>query len=162
MVAQIGDVDGGFDGVPGIFVVGSVGHAAFDPSASQPHGEAERMTVPAVGGSLTRGCATERAASDGERLVEQPALLEVSQESGDRQVRRPRIHFWKPSIQKSADGVLGDLGDVFIDRQAADPRDGADRENSTVAGGVEVNKLGTSVIGVQTLRQNPCVRRRTG
>ena len=59
--------------------------SALDAAAGEPHGEAEGVVVSAVR-ALGHGGATELAAPNDERLVEQAPRLEVFEQPGDRLV----------------------------------------------------------------------------
>ncbi len=81
---DVGDVVPIFDGVEADLVGRAVDDAPLDAAAGQPGAEALRVVVAAVG--LGAGRAAELGAPDDDRLVEQPALLEVLEQAGDGQV----------------------------------------------------------------------------
>ena len=85
---DVGDVVPILDGVEADLVGGAVDDAALDAAAGQPGAEALRMVVAAVALGARR--AAELGAPDDDRLVEHPALLEVLQQAGDRQVHLGR------------------------------------------------------------------------
>src|SRR5262249_42960809 len=73
-----------------VVVGASVGEAAFDPTAGQPHGEALVVVVAAIG-SLGIGSTAELAAPDDQRFLEEPARLQVLQEARNRLVDAGRL-----------------------------------------------------------------------
>src|SRR6266581_6344724 len=70
---------------------------AFDATARQPNTERERMMVPPghiaakARAVIAERCAAELRAAHDERALEQPALLEVVQQRGDRLIDHPAI-----------------------------------------------------------------------
>ena len=82
---QVGDMAAVGDGVVAEVVGGAVGLAALDAAAGEPDAEAIGVVVAAVLALGARGPA-ELATPDDERLVEQPALLQIGEQAGDRQV----------------------------------------------------------------------------
>ena len=78
------------DGSAAQFVGLADGHAAFDPAAGHPHGESIGVVIAAGALGVFRGrLASELAAPHDQRFVEQAALLEVLEKSGDRFVGSP-------------------------------------------------------------------------
>ena len=87
---QIVDVDGILDDVVAEVVGAADGDAGAHAAAGEPHREGARMVVAAeelraVAGLVHRRAA-ELAAPDDQRVVEQPALLEVGEQPVDRPV----------------------------------------------------------------------------
>ena len=84
---QVVDVDGVDGGGVADLVGLAVADAALDAAAGHPDGEAVRVVVAAgLLAGLGDRQAAELAAPDHQRLVEQPALVEVGQQAGDRLV----------------------------------------------------------------------------
>jgi hypothetical protein len=77
-------VDGGdvFLGGVAEIVGGTVGEAALDAGAGEPHGHGFVVMIAADGAfvALRHGCATEFAAENDERVVEEAALLQIADE----------------------------------------------------------------------------------
>ena len=71
---QVVDVDFVVEGVPAEFVGGPVDASAAHAAAGHPHGEAERVVLPAVVALGGRGAA-ELAAPENQRVFEQSATL---------------------------------------------------------------------------------------
>lgn len=74
------------------FIALAMGEARLDPPASHPEGEGIRMMVPSpllgvVDVALEKRRATEFAAPDDQRVVQQPALLEILHERGGGGIR---------------------------------------------------------------------------
>ena len=86
---EVGDVAAVGDGVVAEVVGRAVGLAALDSAAGEPDGEAVGVVVAAVL-ALGAGGPAELAAPDDQRLVEQAALLQVGQQTGDRAGRSAR------------------------------------------------------------------------
>ena len=82
---DVGDVVAVLDGVEAELVGGAVDDAALDAAAGHPDREAVGMVVAAVA-ALRAGRAAELGGPDHDRLVEQPALLQVLEQPGDRPV----------------------------------------------------------------------------
>ena len=82
---QVGDVVPMFDGVEAELVGRAVDDAALDAAAGEPGGEAVGVVVAAVR-LLRSGRSAELGAPDDERLVQQAALFQIRQQSGDRLV----------------------------------------------------------------------------
>ena len=74
---QVVDVDLVLGDVEAELVGLAEGDAGLDAAAGQPHREGVRMMVAAVRSALHHRRAAELAAPDDERVVEQPALLQV-------------------------------------------------------------------------------------
>jgi len=79
---QVVDVDFVLHGVPAVFVGRAVREAAFHAPARHPHREAERMMLAAVG-ALRGRCAAKFAAPHHERVFEQTARFQTSEQRGD-------------------------------------------------------------------------------
>ena len=73
---DVGHVMTIFDGVEADLVGRAMDDAALDPAAGHPDREAERMMVAAVA-ALRAGRSAELGRPDDDRLVEQPALLQI-------------------------------------------------------------------------------------
>ena len=86
----------------------AVAVGAFHAGARQPDGEALRVVVAAVGPALEGGHATEFGDEGDERVLEQPAALEVLEQCGGGLVQDGRV-----------DGVL--VGDPLVAIPVADP-----------------------------------------
>ena len=78
---DVGDVVAIFDGVETQFIGRAVGDAAFDAAAGEESGEALGVVV-AAGAFCARGSA-EFGAPDDDGVVEEAALLEIFDQSGD-------------------------------------------------------------------------------
>src|SRR5258708_38228256 len=88
---DVGDIMALSQGVIAQFVGLTVDVAAFQTSARHPDREAVRMMVPAIlapGPELKARRAAELGAEDDQRFVEQAALLEVLDQTGNRQIDR--------------------------------------------------------------------------
>ena len=87
---EVVDVDGAFDGAVAELVGGTVDVAAFHAAAGKPDREAPVVVVAAHAGlaidQLDGRRATEFTAAEDERFLEEPALFQVGEESGDRLV----------------------------------------------------------------------------
>ena len=94
---QVVNVDAIVDGAEAEVIAGAVGHAALDAAAGQPHGEAPAVVVAAVvvlgQRALAVDGASELAAPDDQRVVEQPALFEVFDQRGARLVGVAALDF---------------------------------------------------------------------
>ena len=92
---QVVDVDRIADDVVAVVVGFAVGDARPDAAAGHPDGEAARVMIAAVvrGGqvALAVNRATELAAPDDERVVEQPAPLQIENQGGTRLVDVARL-----------------------------------------------------------------------
>ena len=86
-VVEVGDV---LDGLHAELVGGAVDRAAPDAAAGQEDGEALRVVVAAVGAGGV-GRPAELAGPEDQRALEQPALLEVLDQGGDRPVGLPGV-----------------------------------------------------------------------
>ena len=82
---EVVDVDAVDLGAEADRVGRAVDGAPLDAAAGQPHGEAVRVVVAALA-LLRHRHPAELAAPDDQRLVEQPAPLQVGQQAGDRLV----------------------------------------------------------------------------
>ena len=87
---QVVDVDLVLDGVPAELVGRAVDDPPLHAAAGQPHREAERVVLAAVG-PFGRRRAAELAAPDDERVVEQAAGFQVLEQAGDRLVGRRAV-----------------------------------------------------------------------
>ena len=76
------------DGIPAEFVGRAVDRSALHAAAGHPHREAVGVMVAAVVVPFRGRRPSELAAPDHERLLEEPARLQVLKESGDRKIRR--------------------------------------------------------------------------
>ena len=79
---QVVDVDPVLDDVEAEVVGLAERDARLDPAAGQPHREGVRVVVAAVVAPLDHRRAAELAAPDDQRVVEQPALLQVLDQRG--------------------------------------------------------------------------------
>src|SRR5687768_10264072 len=80
---QIVDVDAVFGCVPAEFVSFAMDDAAIDAAAREPHSETKGM-MPAAVGAFRRGCATEFAAPEDQRIFQQTARFQISQQTSNR------------------------------------------------------------------------------
>ena len=80
------DVHRVFRGVVAVVVGAAVAEATADAAASHPHREAFGVVIAAVVGRLGHRRAAKLAAPQQQRVVEQPATLEVREQPGDRLV----------------------------------------------------------------------------
>ena len=94
---QIVDMDPVLDSPVTEFVGRAVGHSAFDSPTGQPNAEAPMIVVASEQGiagaglaQLDGGRAAELAAAKHQGLVQQPSLLEIGEQGGDRLVTLPR------------------------------------------------------------------------
>src|SRR6266511_2872350 len=78
------------DGVEAYLVGRPMRDAAADAAAGHPYREAVNVMVPAIA-PLRAGRAPELGAEDHQRLVEQPAPLQIFQEPGNRLVHLPAV-----------------------------------------------------------------------
>src|SRR5579883_1473872 len=79
---DVGDVVAILDGVEADLVGRALHDTSLDPAAGQPGAETLRVVVAAI--RLGAGRPAELGAPDDDRLIEQPAPLEVPQQAGDR------------------------------------------------------------------------------
>ena len=90
---QVVDVDRVFGDAEAEFVGAAELEAPFDAAAGKPHREGVGIVIAsedgALGGaSFAEGSATEFAAPDNQRVVEQAALAQIVDQRGDRLVHR--------------------------------------------------------------------------
>src|SRR5262245_38360461 len=88
------------DGVVAVVVGGAVNDARLDAAAGQELREAARIVIAAGAVAFGVGSAAELAAPPDQRVLEQPAPLQVGEQSRDRLI--------------GGEGVIGVLGQVRV------------------------------------------------
>ena len=81
---EVVDVDFAIDALGTVLVAFAVTVAGLHATAGHPDGEGAVVVVAPV--TLGRGCAAELCAEDDQRVIEQAALPEVGEQTGDRLV----------------------------------------------------------------------------
>ena len=87
---EVVDVDFVLNGFVAVIVGQAVGEAALHAAAGHPHGEGFVVVVAPIVALRVRGAA-KFAAPDHQRVLEQPALLEIGEQRGDRLVHRAAV-----------------------------------------------------------------------
>ena len=78
------------DGIIAVVICAAVSETGLDSATSQPHGEAVRVVVAAIGPLDGRG-PPELTAPNHKRVIQQAPSLEVSDQAGDRLVHRTAL-----------------------------------------------------------------------
>lgn len=88
---EIVQVDFIFRGKPSVVIRGAVSCASLHSRTGEPHGEAFRIVIASIASALRGWGASEFAAPNHQRVLEQAARLQIPEQAGNRLVNLRRI-----------------------------------------------------------------------